>query len=88
MRAADRCKEHHSGDKCRLDLGHSGNHVGQFAEWNKQTVVRSTKMLGKRSRKANQVIRSSSNMPIKSMDSKERKFAIEMLGKAITWLRG
>lgn len=33
MTAADRCKEHFQGDKCRRSEGHDGKHRGQFREW-------------------------------------------------------
>lgn len=36
MKAADRCKQHFKGDKCRLSEGHSGNHISPLHEFDER----------------------------------------------------
>lgn len=72
MRAANRCKEHFQGDRCRKVRHHSSPvglkpdplHAGSFTAWegegDSKTVVKQapgTRLAGKRNRRVNQILR-------------------------------
>lgn len=39
LRAAERCKAHFQGDKCRLPEGHTGDHVSALHQWNEKSKM-------------------------------------------------
>lgn len=90
MRASVRCKSHHQGDKCRLELNHTGNCMGAFAEWNVKGVVRTTTISVPRSRYANRIVRGYANRAkagFTPTTPEHRKAAISALTKAIHYFR-
>lgn len=85
MKAADRCRCSHQGDRCRLPVDHAGNHEGTWATWNASGVLRSTTITVPRNRYANRLVRGYDGRHVAPAD---RPQAIKALTNAIKYLRG
>jgi hypothetical protein len=90
--AAQRCKAHSQGDKCRKELGHQAIdavHEGQFTIWqeNKFRQEKFVRTSTRRHRSANRFVRALSQNS-HMVPAKERAGFIGHLGRVIKFLRG
>lgn len=89
MKAQHRCKKHSQGDKCRLELQHTGDHLGQFTRWNGQVRVELAKRRApKRDRTVNRFVNSVKRADVAKLPSSDRNRYSKLLMQALKHLRG
>lgn len=96
MRAELRCKEHHQGDRCKLERGHDKElaHIGNFTAWtddkNMPSVPLYEKKAARRSRFANRNFRiiCAKNFNPHMLPGADRKPFIWILGQLAKHFKG